>query len=219
LKLYEILIKKYYIREVYGMSSVNHKSWGLGTVVKREVLNNGKYTEVEYGGNYITARFDNGKEVRFAIPSSFYTGKLEPMADFADEVADVTEELESKRQAGIPTWGISDGKRDIDESEERTKKIPAKINVTGNMKEDFKTYLTESGYEPSVVYAYPRAIGIVCAEENIGWKTLLLCINKIIPLYSKDGVKEHIGNYQNKTVINALKRYRDFALINSDALL
>ena len=150
------------------MSSVNHKSWGLGTVVKREVLNNGKYTEVEYGGNYITARFDNGKEVRFAIPSSFYTGKLEPMADFADEVADVTEEIESKRQAGIPTWGISDGKRDIDESEERTKKIPAKINVTGNMKEDFKTYLTESGYEPSVVYAYPRAIGIVCAEEFPG---------------------------------------------------
>jgi hypothetical protein len=117
------------------------------------------------------------------------------------------------------SWGILDGRRDVDESEERTTKIPAIITVTGNLKEDFKTYLTESGYEPSVVYAYPRAIGIVCAEENIGWKTLLLCINKIIPLYSKDGVKEHIGNYQNKTVINALKRYRDFALINSDSLL
>ena len=84
---------------------------------------------------------------------------------------------------------------------------------------DFKTYLTASGYEPSVVYAYPRAIGIVCAEEHIGWKALLQNINKIIPLYSKGGVKEDIGNYQNKTVINGLKRYRDFALKNPDALL
>lgn len=201
------------------MATVNHKSWGIGTVVKREVVNNGKYTEVEYGGNYITARFDNGKEVRFGIPSSFSTGKLEPMADFADEVADVIEEIESKRRSGTPDWGISDGRRDVDEREERTTKIPAKITVTGNLKEDFKTYLAASGYEPSVVYAYPRGIGIVCAEEHIGWKTLLQTVSKIIPLYSKDGVKEDIGNYQNKTVINALKRYRDFVIKNPEALL
>ena len=44
--------------------------------------------------------------------------------------------------------------------------------------------------------------------------------NNPLPLhYSKDGEKEDIGNYQNKTVINALKRYRDFALKNPDALL
>ena len=201
------------------MSSVNHKSWGIGTVIKREVLEGGKYTEVEYGGNYITARFDNGKEGRFAIPATFEKGILEAIGDFADEVADVTEEVESKRRAGIPTWGISDGRRDADESEERTTKTPAKITVTGNLKADFKTYLTASVYEPSVVYAYPRAIGIVCAEEHIGWKALLQNINKIIPLYSKGGVKEDIGNYQNKTVINGLKRYRDFALKNPDALL
>ena len=201
------------------MSSVNHKSWGIGTVIKREVLIGGKYTEVEYGGNYITARFDNGKEGRFAIPATFEKGILEAVGDFADEVADVTEEVERKHQAGIPNWGISDGRRNIDEREERTSKMPAKITVTGNLKEDFKNYLAESGYEPSVVYAYPRAIGIVCVEENISWKTLLQNISKIIPVYSKDGEKEEIGNYQNKTVINALKRYRDFALKNPDALL
>ena len=201
------------------MSVVKHKDWGVGTVVKREVSKNGKFTEVEYGGNYVTTRFDNGKEIRFAIPASFEQGMLKAIGDFADEVADVAEQVESKRQAGIPTWGISDGRRDVDESEERTRKIPAIITVTGNLKEDFKTYLKESGYEPSVVYAYPRAIGIVCAEEHIGWKTLLQNVNKIIPLYSQDGVKEDIGNYQNKTVINALKRYRDFALKNPDALM
>ncbi len=201
------------------MSAVNHKDWGMGTVVKREVVKNGKFTEVEYGGNYVTARFDNGKEIRFAIPASFEQGKLEAIGDFADEVADVAEQVESKRKAGMPTPGITDGRRDVDEREERTKKIPAKITVTGNLKEDFKTYLTASGYEPSVVYAYPRGIGIVCAEEHISRKTLLQCISKIIPLYSKDGPKEDVGNYQNKTVINALKRYRDFVLKNPDALL
>lgn len=201
------------------MSAVNHKSWGIGTVVKREVVKNGKFTEVEYGGNYITARFDNGKEIRFAIPASFESGMLEAIGDFADEVADVAEQVEIKRKAGIPDWGISDGRRDADEREERATKIPARITVTGNLKADFKTYLTASGYEPSVVYAYLRAIGIVCAEEYIGWKALLQNISKIIPLYSKGGVKEDIGNYQNKTVINALKRYRDFALKNPEALL
>lgn len=201
------------------MSAVNHKSWGIGTVVKREVVTNGKFTEVEYGGNYITARFDNGKEIRFAIPASFESGMLEAIGDFADEVADVAEQVEIKRKAGVPDWGISDGRRDADEREERTTKIPARITVTGNLKADFKTYLTASGYEPSVVYSYLRAIGIVCAEEHIGWKALVQNISKIIPLYSKGGVKEDIGNYQNKTVINALKRYRDFALKNPEALL
>ena len=144
---------------------------------------------------------------------------LKAIGDFADEVADVAEQVEINRLAGIPNWGISNGIRDVDESEERMMKIPAKITVTGNLKEDFKTYLAESGYEPTVAYAYPRAIGIVCAEERFGWKTLLQNIRKIIPLYSTGGAKENIGNYQNKTVINALKRYRDFALKNPDALV
>ena len=201
------------------MSVVNHKSWGIGRVVKREISENGKFKEVEYGGNYITVIFDNGKKTTFAIPLSFEKGVLEPVGDFAEEVADVTEQVELKRRAGLPDWGVSNGIRDLKEREERTTKIPAKITVTGNLKEDFKIYLAESGYEPSVVYAYPRGIGIVCAEENVGWKTLLQNISKIIPLYSKDGVKEDIGNYQNKTVINALKRYRDFSQKNPESLL
>ena len=200
------------------MSAVNHKDFGIGTVVKREVYNNGMFTQVEYGGNYVTARFDNGREIRFAIPASFEQGRLEAIGDFADEVADVADQVEIKRLAGVPNWGISNGILDIDESEERALKIPAKITVTGNLKEDFKTYLAESGYEPTVAYAYPRAIGIVCAEEYVNWKTLLQNINKIIPLYDKDGAKEDIGNYQKKTVINALKRYRDFSIKNSEAL-
>jgi hypothetical protein len=71
-----------------------------------------------------------------------------------------------------------------------------------------------SGYEPSVVYAYLRYVGLVCREEKMGWKTLLSNIRSIIPLYSEGGAKEEMGNYQNKTVINALKRYRDFVDMN-----
>ena len=201
------------------MSVVKHKDFGLGTVVKREVLSNGKFIKVEYGGNYVTARFGGGKEIRFAIPSSFEQGMLEAIGDFADEVADVAEEIRAKRLAGKCDWGISDGKCDIEASEERGIKTPAKITVTGNLKEDFKTYLAESGYEDTVAYAYPRAVGIVCAEECISWKTLLYDIIKIIPLYSKGGAKEEIGNYQKKTVINALKRYRDFGFKNPEALM
>ena len=201
------------------MSVVKHKDWGLGTVIKREVASNGKFTEVEYGGNYITVQFDDSMAIRFAIPASFEKGVLEAIGEFANEVAAVADEVESKRRAGLPDWGIYEGGHSIDESAERTTKKPAKITVTGNLKEDFKTYLTASGYEPTVAYAYPRGIGIVCAEEHISWKTLLLNINKTIPLYSDGGVKVDIGNYQNKTVINALKRYRDFALKNPEALV
>ena len=200
------------------MSVVNHKDWGIGQVVKREVRIGNDFSEVEYGGNYITVDFDNGKHVRFAIPLSFEKGIIEPIGNFADEVADVTAELELIRLAGTPDWGLTDGTRDLHPTETRTTKSPAKITLTGSMKEDFKTYLAESGYEPTVVYAYPRAVGLVCREEHLGWKALLNRISNIIPVYSKDGAKQHIGDYQNKTVINALKRYRDFGITNPEAL-
>lgn len=199
------------------MSRVNHKSLGMGTVTKREVIVNGKFVEVEYGGNYVTVNFDSGKELKFAIPASFDKGVLEPVGDFIDEVTCVSKEVERKILEGKPDFGISNGIRNVRQSDSRIKKAPAIIYITGDLKSDFKRYLELSGYEPSVVYAYLRYVGIVCREEEIGWKTLLFNIRNIIPLYSEGGAKESLGNYQNKTVINALKRYRDFADVNPDA--
>ena len=201
------------------MSLVNHKIWGIGTVTKREVLSDGKFTEVEYGGNYITARFDNGKEVRFAIPDSFKKGILEPMDDFADEVAGVKEEIEGKHKTSIRDWGVTDGRRDVKEYLERVFKMPAKIFVTGTLEDDFKEYLEASGYESSVVYAYSRAIDIVCENEHLTPLELLRNIFHIIPLYDRGGVNEELGNYQKRTVISALKRYHDFVRKNPEALL
>jgi hypothetical protein len=68
------------------MLYVNHITWGMGTIVKREIAKEGRFIEVSEGGNYITARFDNGKEARFAIPASFEKGIITAAGDLNAEV-------------------------------------------------------------------------------------------------------------------------------------
>ena len=80
------------------METVTHKTWGIGTILKREVCEAGKFIEVNEGGNYITVRFDNGKEVKFAIPKSFENGILEASGVLKDEVNNAAEELERRRE-------------------------------------------------------------------------------------------------------------------------
>ena len=80
------------------MNAVKHKSWGNGTIVKREIYINGVYTEVKEGGNYITARFDDGKEIRFGIPRSFETGMLEALGDLKEEVDNAAVEMQRKHK-------------------------------------------------------------------------------------------------------------------------
>ncbi len=200
------------------MSRVEHRIWGIGNVIKREKVINGVNTEVEYGGNYITVSFEDGTVKPFAIPASFAKGHLTALDDYAEEVADVTEAIERARLEAFKDSGITDGRRDDEDSDEWGEKIPARITVTGNLKEDFRVYLTETGYRPNVVYSYANEVGRVCAEENVSWKTLLLSIGAIVRMYGEGGVKESIGNEHNKTVINALKRYRDFYIKNPDAI-
>ena len=62
----------------------------------------------------------------------------------------------------------------------------------------------------NVVYQYSRAIDIVCKEENFSREELVANIMSIIKKYDKGGEKEAIGNYQKRTVINALKRFGEF---------
>ena len=196
------------------METVKHKDWGVGVITKREVCVNGKFIEVDEGGCYITAKFDNGKEIRLAIPKSFENGILEPLGDLKTEVENAAAEIEGKRAEQQAKYGISDGTRQIEESKTRSTKKGAKIALTGDLKKDYESYLSASGYEDNVVYQYSRAIDIVCKEENITWVELTKIIMSVIKKYDKGGEKEKIGNYQKKTVINAIKRFKEFIKIN-----
>ena len=196
------------------METVKHKAWGIGTIIKREVCEAGKFIEVNEGGNYITVIFDNGKEVKFAIPKSFENGILEASGGLKEEVDNAAEELKRRREEEKAKYGFSDGTRSLDEKETRSAKKGVKIALTGNLKTDYETYLGESGYEETVVYQYSRAIDIVCKEEGLSCDALVKKIMSIIEKYDKGGEKEAIGNYQNRTVINALKRFREFIKIN-----
>lgn len=197
------------------MNAVKHKSWGNGTIVKREIYINGVYTEVKEGGNYITARFDDGKEIRFGIPRSFETGMLEALGDLKEEVDNAAVEMQRKREKEKDMYGVSDGVRPNDEVATRTVKRGVKIVLTGNLKKDFEIYLVESGYEQTVVYQYSRAIDIVCNEEKLSVENLMKKIMTTIKEYDKGGSKEKLGDYQKRTVINALKRLHEFAKINT----
>ena len=86
------------------------------------------------------------------------------------------------------------------------------------MKEQFKAYLVSKGYSqytpsgnPSTVYDYPKRIDKVCAWENTTWSELANNISDIIRQYDSGGVKEERGNMSHKAVINALKRFAEFA--------
>ena len=59
------------------MQTVKHKVLGVGEVIGREVKEN---------GTYITVRFENGKEMRVAIPDSFVVGIMEAEGTLRDEV-------------------------------------------------------------------------------------------------------------------------------------
>lgn len=85
------------------------------------------------------------------------------------------------------------------------------------MEKDFESYLINRGYKtitekglPSTVYQYIKGINKVCEWEYTTWQSLADNIDLIIPLYDIGGRKEHLGNQSNKTIINALKRYREF---------
>ena len=196
------------------MEYVRHGIWEMGRIIKREVCNNGVFTEVNEGGSYITVAFDNGKVTRFAIPGSFQTGVLEAVGELKQEVDIATAEHERERAEEKARYGLTDGTRSSDEKDIRSEKHGAKIALTGDIKDDYETYLRESGYEENVVYQYSRAIDIVCKEENFSREELVANIMSSIKKYDKGGEKEAIGNYQKRTVINALKRFGEFIRMN-----
>ncbi|MBR2473669.1 MAG: hypothetical protein IKB51_01385 [Clostridia bacterium] len=85
------------------------------------------------------------------------------------------------------------------------------------MVEGFVTYLVGRGYrlttrsgKNSTVYSYIKAITDVCDWEGISLETLEDRIVEIVPRYDVGGPNEDLGSKSHRTVINALKRFKEF---------
>jgi hypothetical protein len=195
------------------MAFVNHKIWGRGTVIKREIAKDGRFIEVSEGGNYITVHFDNGKETRFAIPVSFEKGVIRAIGTLNDEVEEsiassrvLKEEKKADSLAGMVKPVVSPRGRS------------SRYVVQGAIERAFEDYLIREGYQTetpsghdSTVYSYIKAIkNDVLEEEGISWDTLKTEIAGIVPLYDIGGLKELIGSKSNNTVICALKCFEKF---------
>lgn len=179
------------------MDFVKHKMFGIGQVVSRE-------------GNYITVKFDNIGEKKFIIPKSFQLGILTAEGNLKNEIDAAIKENKKTNSE------IKNGYIKSQNTDNRLKKT-VKIEVVGKIATDYEAYLIKKGYKketetglPSTVYAYIKAVDFVLNEENLSWTALVDKINIIIRKYDIGGEKEHLGNKSNKTVINALKRFRDY---------
>ena len=184
------------------MEIVKHKLFGIGEVIKRE-------------GAYLTVHFQNDNSVkRFVIPLSFETGVLEAEGKLKKEI---DEALLVKSQNKVSN-SVNVMPKIASYSNGRIRKHVSRFEVTGEIATSYESYLIKSGYKietddgkPSTVYAYIKAINFVLDEEHISWTTLREDIENIVELYDTGGRKERLGNKSNKTVINALKRFRDFS--------
>lgn len=85
------------------------------------------------------------------------------------------------------------------------------------MREEFESYLIRRGYKlttpsgtPSTVYSYIKQIDKVCDWEGCSWEKLAANITVIVPKYDVGGEKEELGCTSHNSVINALKRFKEF---------
>jgi hypothetical protein len=189
------------------MQTVNHKQFGTGEVVNKEVKEN---------GTYITVRFSNGKELVLGIPSSFKTDVVQALGDLKEEVDKALEEEKLKKEA-LKASIASTIKSTIIKTKTGVRNPVSNSVIKCPIQVDYENYLESQGYpvvgktgNDSTVHAYSRAVRTVVENEGITWYDLAKAINKIIPKYDTGGKYERIGNKSNKTVINALKRFAEF---------
>ena len=90
--------------------------------------------------------------------------------------------------------------------------------MEGNMKELFKNYLINQGYKeftpsgnPSTVFDYAKRIEkVIYWEHYDGWDDVAKNINKLCVEYSEFGSKADLGATSHYSVINALRRFKEF---------
>ena len=190
------------------MQTINHRMFGIGEVIGKEVKGNDVI---------ITARFADGKEMRFAT-LSFENGVVVAEGDLKEEIKKLIADkktLVAKKRADFIAERTVNTVAVAPVIRHRT---PARISVIGHIATAFEAYLINEGYStetpsghPSTVYSYISAIeNDVLDEEHISWDMLKSNIDSILPIYDVGGKKEHIGAKSNYTVINALRRFAEF---------
>jgi hypothetical protein len=191
------------------MQTVKHRLFGVGEVINREDKEN---------GTYITVRFKGGKEMKFGIPTSFTLGIINAEGSLKDEVDKAIAEKNERHKARLEELSAASAIVASSTPSHRCGRRPtAPIAVKGSIEAAFEEYLISSGYSeytdsgnPSTVFSYTRATKSVLEEEGISWYSLQRDIENIVPIYDIGGTKQHIGAKSNCTVINALKRFREF---------
>lgn len=87
-----------------------------------------------------------------------------------------------------------------------------------DLRKSFEEFLIRNGYKqytpsglPSTVYEYINGVDFVREEECLlSWSQLASNIGKFVCMYDVGGRKEALGEKGHKTIINSLKRFREF---------
>ena len=181
------------------MQMVRHNKFGMGEVVRREVIND--FT-------YLWVRYDNGMEMKLAMPFSFTVGAVEPLGELKDEVDQMIVEKMARLAVSVP----------VKTTVAAAKKVSAKHIPSSPIEAAFEKYLIARGYKVegergnrSTVYYYLDGVADVLTEEGISWDTLKMTASQLVPEYEAGGAKELIGARQHRTVINGLKHFVEFA--------
>ena len=190
------------------MQTVNHKVFGIGDVIAKEVRNE---------DIYLAVRFSDGSEKKFSS-KSFELGVVQAFDDLEEELEDVIinkkallEKIHSDFIASrTPPSHVVHHTHRRDRS--------SRVSVEDPLMSAFESYLIDLGYSTetpsghrSTVYAYSGAIERnVLAAECVTWQGLQNDIDNIIEKYDVGGAMEHVGKKSNSTVIDALKQFREF---------
>ena len=182
------------------MEMVRHNMFGLGEVVRREVIG---------GFPYLWVRYENGIESKLGIPYSFSSGAVEALGALKDEVNQVIAEKMARLAAPAPVT--------VKAAAASTKKTFARHIPPCPTATAFEIYLIMEGYKvetdsgnPSTVYSYLNAVESVLEEEGFSWDALKNHISATVSKYDVGGAKEAFGAKSNRTVISALKCFENY---------
>ena len=146
---------------------------------------------------------------KFKIPSASPT--INKTIRFPGDIVDEVEQAIAERLARLATTPSA-------APSAPAKRAAAKTMPTGPMATAFEDYLISAGYKeetdegaPSTVYSYVNAVESVRADECISWDTLKMNIDSFVSKYDEGGSMSWFGAKSSKTVINALKRFSEFA--------
>jgi hypothetical protein len=200
------------------MDKIKHKKLGEGTIIERR-------------GTIVAVKYDiDGSVVKYTMPGSFTTGVFELEGDFKKEVeAAVNAVAEKKRlereanaAARKSATVAAEATKSSSKSSRKASKTSAKSTAKHATEQAYYDYLIKSGYKEetgkgadSTAPTYVKKVKAVLGRENLTWSQLETEIPNIVKKYDVGGTEEDYGHNSKDTVINALRRFKDF-VDNSD---